>query len=285
MDGAAAETLKPALQRLGLALGVLLIISAGQAPAATFKPTRTRSARRSFAINLRRRLNVQPLITDPGTVELDWNFLLSNQASDFSLPTTLRITPEGPYVFWGRSEFSVNFDAVESSTASGSRVNHFTDRVNLAMTSVLVDAAHFDLAAGPEVTILTRGDHGARLGGFLIGRGDWGRNSAGFTANWTGATAASDTNPAGTLDVGFGGGRRLGTKGLAGQLTLHGNYLYERSTGVAGFHSIFEGVEIELSDRVALDLSAQHIGLGPGGGAVDHQFLAGLSINLGRYRH
>jgi hypothetical protein len=217
-------------------------------------------------------------------MELDWNFLLTNQASDFSMPTTFRITPQGPYVFWGRSEFSVNLDAVESSVASGERVNHLTDRVNFAMTTVLVDSPHFDLAAGPELTVLTRGDHGARAGGFLIGRTDFGRNSVGLSANWTAATAASDTNPAATLDLGAGGGRRLATAGLASHLTVHANYLYERSTGAAGYHSLFEGVEVELNDRVSLDLSAQQVGLGPGGGAVDHQFLAGVAINLGRYR-
>ena len=151
------------------------------------------------------------------------------------------------------------------------------------MTSVMVDGARFSLAGGPQLSVLVRGDHGVRAGAFLIARTDWGRNSLGFTANWTGATAPSDSNPAGTFDAGFGGGRRLGSSGLAGVLTVHGNYLFERSTGTAGFHSLFEGLEIEINDRVALDLSAQHVGLGSGGGAVDNQFLAGLSINLGRY--
>lgn len=242
-----------------------------------------RSARRSSAITLRRRLNVQPLITDPGTVEFDWGNLLSTSTWDDSLPTAFRLTPEGRHPLWGRSEFSVNFDALESFHPTGPRVNHFGDRITAAATTVVLDREHFDMAAGPQATFLMRADRGLRAGAFLIGRADWGRNSAGFTANWTAATAPTETNPAATLDAGFGGGRRLATSGFAGHLTAHGNYLWERSTGARGFHSLFEGLECQINDRLSIDVTAQHIGLG-NGSTADHQILAGITVNLGRYR-
>src|SRR5260370_21760068 len=64
-------------------------------------------------ISLRQRLHVNTLITAPGTMEIEWGGAFSTGA-DFSFPSTIKYTPEGPYAFWGRTEFSASFDSLSS---------------------------------------------------------------------------------------------------------------------------------------------------------------------------
>ena len=81
-----------------------------------------------------------------------------------------------------------------------------------------------------------------------IARYDWGRSSAGVTFTWTGATASSDSNPAGTIDVGAGYGFQLKGSGPLSHLSPHANWLYEKSTGSIRQISLFEGVEYQITE-------------------------------------
>lgn len=239
------------------------------------------SADHSRAISLRKRVHVNTLIAEPGTMEVEWGGAFS-AGGDFTLPSAIRYTPEGTHAYWGRTEFSASFDSVSSSVDSGHRVTNFSDRVGFAATCVVHDGDKLDLAVAPQVSFLLRGDHGARLGATAIARYDAGRSSAGVTFTWTAATASSDTNPAGTVDIGAGYGFRLKPSGPLGHLTPHTNWLYEKSTGTERQVSIFEGVEYQITDKFAIDFSAQHFSVW--GGAPDHQLVVGLTVNTGRLR-
>ena len=70
--------------------------------------------------------------------------------------------------------------------------------------------------------------------------------------------------------------------GPLSHLTPHANWLYEKSTGEGRTISLFEGVEYQITEKVAVDFSGQHFSVW--GGAVDHQVSIGLTVNLGRLR-
>jgi hypothetical protein len=150
-------------------------------------------------------------------------------------------------------------------------VRHFGDRASLAATCVLYDGKKLDIAIAPTASFLLRGDRGMRYGATAIARYDAGRHSGGVTFSWTHATMASDTNPAGTFDLGLGYGYALG------KITPHVNWVWERSTGAERQISIFEGVEYQVTDPFAIDFSVQHISVW--GGARDTQFVIGVTIN------
>jgi hypothetical protein len=265
-----------------LALGWMVLEAMLPARAALFGRFAAHSGSRASAIALRRRLHVNTLITEPGTMELEWGGAFST-AGNFTFPSAIKYTPEGTHPWWGRTEFSAAFDTLSSVVEFDNRTTQFSDRLTLAANCVVHDGDRFDLAIAPQASFLLRGDEGQRFGATAIGRYDWGRNSAGATLTWTGATAASATNPAGTLDLGAGYGRRLKASGSLGHLTAHANWLYERSTGVGRTVSLFEGVEYQITDKVAVDFSGQHFSVW--GGAPDHQVSVGLTVNTGRLRH
>lgn len=239
------------------------------------------TAQHGGAIALRKRVHVNTLITEPGTMEIEWGGAFS-LGGDFTFPAAIKYTPEGKYAWWGRTEFSASFDSVSSAVDFGSRTTHFSDRVNFAATCVVHDGDKLDVAIAPQASILLRGDHGARAGATAIARYDVGRSSAGVTFTWTGATASSDSNPAGTIDVGAGYGFRLKPSGPLGHLTPHTNWIYEKSTGTRKQVSVFEGVEYQITDKFAIDFSAQHFGVW--GGSSDNQIVVGLTVNTGRLR-
>ena len=103
-----------------------------------------------------------------------------------------------------------------------------------------------------------------------------------MTVSWSTATAASATNPAGTLDAGLGYGRRLKASGFLGHFTPHANVILEKSTGAGRLVSMFEGVEYQITEKFAVDVSGQHFSVI--GGTVDHQIVFGITANLGRPR-
>ena len=113
-----------------------------------------------------------------------------------------------------------------------------------------------------------------RLGGVGLARGNFVGLDGGLTASFTQATQASDVNPARLLDLGAGVGRKLSPR-----LTAHANYVYEKATAYSPLQSLYEGVEFQLTPRFALDFSLQQIGVGS---TIDHQFVVGLTMNLGR---
>jgi hypothetical protein len=265
----------PEMSAVKSTIAAALVFLHMAAPLAEAQLLRRRSAHaRSGAIALRRRLHINPLITEPGTVELEWNNAWSF-TDTYTVPSTLKWTPQGSHILWGRTEFSGNFDMVSSTAVDGRRITHSSDHAALAATILLSDGEHWNLAVAPQAVFGFRDSQGTRAGATLITRYDFSRSSAGATLTWTGAAGATDSNPAGTWDAGAGFGQSIG----AG-FTLHCDTQYERSTGFAGAWSFFEGIEYQVNDNVAFDLSAQHVNLT--GGVADHQLLAGLTINLGR---
>lgn len=258
-------------------LAALLLIPALHAQA----PHRARN--RASSIALRKRLHVNPLITEPDTLDFEWGGAFSTGGS-FTWPAAIRYTPEGSHIYWGRTEFSASFDSLSSVLQPDGRINHFGDRATLAATCVVLDGDKLDIAVAPQVSVLLRGDHGVRAGMTGIARYDWGRSSAGVTFTWTGATASSDSNPAGTIDIGAGYGFQLKSRGPLSHLSPHANWLYEKSTGSIRQISLFEGVEYQITDAVAIDFSGQH--LNAWGGPIDHQIVAGLTVSTGKlHRH
>ena len=234
---------------------------------------------RAPAITLRKRIHVNTLITAPDTLEVEWGGAFSMDGS-FTFPATIHFTPEGHHVWWGRTEFSASFDSLASSADPLGRVTHFGDRVGLAATCVVHDGEKLDIAFAPQMSVLLRGDEGVRAGATAIARYDAGRSSTGVTLTWSAANRPSPTNPAGTIDVGFGYGYRLKATGPLSHLTPHFNTVYERSTGVERQISLFEGVEYQIVDAVAVDFSAQHLNVW--GGQLDHQVVVGLTVSTGR---
>ncbi len=255
-------------------------------PGASGAVLRIRRARpassRHANLTLRQRLHINPLITDIGTLEIEWNNQYSGYGGDYSMPSTVKYTPEGSSLFWGKTEYSASFDSLEAfSDGNGGRPIHFSDRITASATTVFVDLEHFDLAVASQIASFLRNEAGIRAGATMIGRFDLGRNSFGFTAGWNYGTVASPTNPAGTLDLGLGYGRRLAADGWMKRFTPHTNFIYEKSTGVTRIRAMFEGVEYQISDSVALDVSGQHFSV-PGGNRPDHQVFVGLTVNFGR---
>lgn len=243
---------------------------------------RHRAARNSGGnakISLRKRLHVNTLITEPGTAEIDWSSLYSATTGSFAIPSAIKYTPEGTNIFWGRTEYSVAFDSLTSTEAGGARQTQFSQAVTVTGTSVLHDGAKLDVAFAPQASFFLRDEEGSRVGGVVITRYDSGRNSSGITVGWSGANRSSATNPAGTLDAGFGYGRQLSGSRFLERFTTHINGEWERSTGSAPAVLAFEGLEYQVNGRWAVDLSAQHFATS--GSAPDHQLALGLTLNLG----
>ena len=267
------------MRRILIAAGLAMLFAAPQASARSTLRHLPR-LRHSTGVSQRKRLNVNDLIAQPGTVEIDWGGLYSYTTAALTLPAAIRYTPGGNSVFVGRTEYSVAFDSISSAVNTGTRSTQFSDRLTFAATSVVYASDHFDIAFAPQVTTFLRGDSGVRLGATTIARYDGGGNTIAATASWTAATTASDTNPAGTWDFGGGFGRQLAQKGLLSQFTPHMNLTLERSTGFERTLAVFGGVEYQLTQRLALDLSGQRFGLI--GGGQDRQVLLGLTLNLGK---
>jgi len=235
---------------------------------------------RTSNITLRKRLHVNTLITEPGTLEAEWDNLYSFTSGNYSMPSIIKYTPMGKSILWGRTEFSAAFDSVDSIPQTGQRVTQFSDRVTFAANSVLFDGEKLDIAILPQATFFLRGESGARLGATAIARYDAGRNSMGATLSWSGATAPSPTNPSGSWDFGTGFGRRLAAAGAFGHLTPHTNVVYERSTGANPNWAGFAGMEYQITGRVAVDVTGQRFGLR--GGTPDRQIVVGMTFNFGK---
>jgi len=257
------------------ALTLLLLRAA--ASAAIFPHGDSVPSERGSAISLRKRIHVNTLITPPDTMELEYGGSFSWDGS-FTLPMTLHYTPEGRYVWWGRTEFSVGFDSLAHDSAA-----QFGDRVNMAATCVVHDGDKLDIAVAPQTTLLLRGDSGARIGGTGIARYDAGHSSAGVTFTWTAATHSSPTNPAGVFDIGVGYGYQLSNNGPLSHLTPHVNVVYEKATGSTRQISLFEGIEYQVTNPFSIDFSFQHIALW--GGQTSTQFVAGITLYSPKLHH
>ena len=260
------------------AVALVLIAFAGEARPASLHLGRSSN---QSNISLRKRLHVNTLIAEPGTIEIDWDTLYSYTSANYSMPSTIKWTPEGKSIWWGRTEYGLSFDSVDSALVGGDRSTQFSDRLTFTPTAVLKDGDKWDIAIAPQATFFLRGEKGVRLGATVITRVDGGRNSLGATAAWTAATSPSPNNPAGTWDFGGGYGRRLAASGVLGHFTPHVNVVLERSTGVERITSAFGGVEYQMTERVAFDVTGQRLGWF--GGQPDRQFAAGMTVNLGKH--
>jgi hypothetical protein len=89
-------------------------------------PRLRRSPSRSSSVTLRKRLHINDLITEPGTVEIDWANLYSYTSSNFTMPSSLKFTPMGTSLLWGRTEYSIAFDSISSAVDLGSRTTQVT---------------------------------------------------------------------------------------------------------------------------------------------------------------
>ena len=250
--------------------------------AAALLPLPSFDGGRGETITLRKRLHVNTLITEPGTAEIEWGSLFSVTSGDFTLPAALKYTPEGRHIIWGRTEYSAAFDSVSVTDVDGRQIAQFSQTITLSATTVLHDGEKLDIAFAPQAVFFLRGEEGARLGAIAIARYDTGRNSLGATASWLAATHDSALNPAGTWDIGAGFGRRLAASGLVGKFTPHVNVLWERSTGAPGLVSAFEGIEYQMTNRLAFDFGGQHFGVN--GNETDNQIIFGITLNVGRLR-
>ena len=266
----------PRMNRLSVAVvGFVVLVFPLRASAKLFH---LRHSQGSTA-TLRKRLHINDLITEPGTVEVDWANLYSFSSGNFTMPSAAKYTPAGNSFFVGRTEYSVAFDSVASSLDTGFRTTQFSDRVSLTATSILLDTTHFDVAIAPQATFFLRDASGARYGATVVAREDIGLNSMGATVGWTVATTSSSTNPAGTWDFGVGYGRHIASKGVLNHFTPHVNAVWERSTGFDRVTSVFAGMEYQITERVAFDVTGQRVGLT---GPADRQVQAGMTINLGK---
>lgn len=227
-------------------------------------------------ISLKKRLHINTLITAPGTIEIDWASAYSFSSNGLLLPTALKYTPVGRHDWWGRTEYSLSFNAYDSGA------EQFGQSATLTGTCVLKDGAVFDFAIAPQVTAFLRDERGVRAGATAIARWDVGRSSIGTTLGWSGASRSSPTNPAGTTDVGIGFGRRLAARGWLGHFSPHVNAGGERSTGVPRIGSLLEGVEYQIVDNLAFDVSALQVATT--GQRPDRQVIFGLTVNLGHPR-
>ena len=50
-------------------------------------------------------------------MEIEWGGAFST-GGNFTFPSTVKYTPEGPYLFWGRTEFSASFDSLGENSVS-----------------------------------------------------------------------------------------------------------------------------------------------------------------------
>ncbi len=266
-------------KRKWAATGAVLVGLAFPAPAASRGDVRVGS-RRTSNITLRKRLHVNTLITEPGTMEIEWDNLYSATSDNFSVPSIIKYTPVGKNILWGRTEYSVAFDSIESVPQAGQRITQFSDRVTVSANAVLHDGEKLDIAIAPQGTFFLRDEAGARFGATAIARYDAGRNSMGATVSWSAATSPSPTNPAGSWDFGAGFGRRLAAGGAWGHLTPHVNTVYEKATGFETTLAAFAGIEYQITEWVAVDFSGQRFGLT--GGNPDRQVVVGLTLNLGK---
>jgi hypothetical protein len=220
----------------------ILVIGSGLLPGA-------QAAGRRSTLGLRKKLHVNPLITDPDTIEVDWSGVFPLQ----SFPSAVRYTPRGSFVFWGRTEFSATFDL------------HAHDQATFAATCVVLDSDKFDIAVAPLLSV-GNGTHGGAYG---IARYDEGRSSFGVTLS----------HLAGTTDAGVGYGFQF-----AKAFTAHSNLQWEWASGTPRTLSVFEGVEWQISDAVAVDVSGQHQPVW--GGARDNQLVIAVTFSSPKlHRH
>ncbi|MBI3684713.1 MAG: hypothetical protein HY235_30455 [Acidobacteria bacterium] len=232
------------------------------------------------SLSQRRRMHLQNLVTDPGTVEIE--FGVAGSPNGLTAPFTIKYTPGVSHPFWHRTELSVDMDSVSSLPGDLHWVTQFSDHVGVAVTHLLHQGNRLSLYVAPQVAFLTRGNEGIRCGATGIANLDLGPYSLAGNMTWTGATSPSEANPAGDLQFGGGLVRRFGGTKENPHWTLFINGLRENPTIGPSTSSLFEGASYQVRRSWAIDFSVRHVNLS--GGPTDHQVLGGVTVNLGRPR-
>src|SRR5262245_35656209 len=75
--------------------GCLLLIAFQPADAVSFHLRRNSPAHHNSTVSLRKRLHINDLITEPGTMEMDWGNLYSYTTATFTMPAAVKYTPAG----------------------------------------------------------------------------------------------------------------------------------------------------------------------------------------------
>ena len=216
--------------------------------------------------------------TAPGTLELE----LGTAASPdfFGLPAVLKVTPgvaSGPL---NGTEFSVGFDALTSTRMGGNRTTRFGDRMGFALRRAVYQGENFSLALAPQALFFLRDENGARLGAAVIAVYSSGLNSVVGNFIWSAATSASASNPARQYAWIAGYSRTLGHQDTLSRLSVFGEYLQESPSDASDSVSLIQGLSYRVRPDVVIDVAVQEFGLALGLSEV--QFVAGLTINLGR---
>lgn len=222
------------------------------------------------SMGTRNRVHVNRLITEPGTFEMEVGAGFA-EYGDNTDPVLLKFTAAGDSLLAGRTEYSVGFDYL-----------HGSNDVSLAANSLLFDGEHWNVTLGPSLTIVRQDGSGVRAGATFVTRYDHGPASVGVTAAWSKATRPGPLTPADLVDVGLGGGVRLGSKGWRSKLTANGNFLSEHASATGAVASTFEGLEWEINGKISANAVVQQLDWrGPN---RDNLFLLGLTINFGRVK-
>lgn len=218
--------------------------------------------------------------TAPGTLELEMG--MGSSGRFFSLPTSIKFTPDAGRGLFHRMEFSLHFDAISSVSEDDERETHFSDRLGLVIRRPVYLGESFSLAVAPRASFFLRGDRGARLGLTALTAYEFGLNSVVANMTWTSATTPSPTNPAQRYDVAFDFIRQLGPSGTMSRLSVFGGLLTENPTHQATSVSLGQGISYRVRPHWALDFAVREFGLTAG--RRDYRIVAGFTINLGRLR-
>ena len=54
-------------------------------------------------------------------MELEWGNDYSLTSDDYTMPATLKYTPEGRHILWGRTEFAASFDTISTAVENDAR--------------------------------------------------------------------------------------------------------------------------------------------------------------------
>ena len=212
-------------------------------------------------------------ITAAGTVELELGGAAFNDT--FSLPTTVKLTPDLHGSPLAGMEWSLSFDSLVRETAGvGGRTASFGDRVTLASRRPVYDRGGLALAVAPQVTFFRRGADGVRAGALAIAVHEFGECSLVGNLAWTAATRASDTNPAHQLDWAVGLGRSFG------RASLFAEALLADPSGAGATVSLMQGVAVTLRPDLVLDFAFQQSAVNS---ETDVGALIGMTLNLGRW--
>ena len=267
-----AYALRATADRLALAVLLLGLTALAQSAGAQSGPPEATPQRPTFASDTS--------TTAPGTLELEIGTASSD--SFFGLPLTVKYTPDVAGLL-REAEFSLAFEAATSVSLAGVRRTEFGDRLTFVLRRPVYRGERFSLAVAPQATFFVRDGKGARLGATLLAAYGFGRNTAVANFTWTSATSSSPTNAAQQYDVAFDLARTLGASGALSRLSVFGGALVENPSNQSAAVSLGQGITYRVRPNWVLDFAVRELGLAEG--RADYQILAGLTVNLGRWRN